>query len=38
MLEGLEDFVVIREGSRLSCQLKVTDAHEGLKIEIAPEA
>lgn len=38
MLEGLEDFVDIREGSRLSCQLKVTDAHDGLKIEIAPEA
>jgi 2Fe-2S ferredoxin len=38
MLEGLEDFVEIREGSRLSCQLTVTEAHEGLKIEIAPEA
>jgi len=38
MLEGLEDFVEIREGSRLSCQLKVTEAHDGLKIEIAPEA
>lgn len=38
MLEGLEDFVEIREGSRLSCQIKVTEAHEGLKIEIAPEA
>lgn len=38
MLEGLEDFVEIREGSRLSCQIKVTDSHDGLKIEIAPEA
>jgi len=38
MLEGLEDFVEIREGSRLSCQVKVTEAHEGLKIEVAPEA
>ena len=38
MLEGLEDFVEIREGSRLSCQINVTEAHEGLKIEIAPEA
>lgn len=38
MLEGLEDFVEIRESSRLSCQLQVTEAHEGLKIEIAPEA
>jgi len=38
MLEGLEDFVDIRDGSRLSCQLKVTEAHDRLKIEIAPEA
>jgi len=38
MLEGLEEFVEIREGSRLSCQVKVTAAHEGMKIEIAPEA
>lgn len=38
MLEGLEDFVEIRAGSRLSCQLKVTQAHDGIKIEIAPEA
>jgi len=38
MLEGLEDFVDIRNGSRLSCQLTVTEAHDRLKIEIAPEA
>jgi len=38
MLEGLEDFVEIREGSRLSCQLKVTDSHDGINIEIAPAA
>jgi len=38
MLEGLADFVEIRDGSRLSCQIKITDAHDGLKIEIAPEA
>lgn len=38
MLEGLEDFVDIREGSRLSCQIKLAEAHDGLKIEIAPEA
>jgi len=38
MLEGLADFVEIRDGSRLSCQVKITDAHEGVKIEIAPEA
>ena len=38
MLEGLADFVEIKEGSRLSCQIKVTEAHDGIKIEIAPEA
>lgn len=38
MLEGLEDFVDIREGSRLSCQLNVTEALDGKKIEVAPEA
>ena len=38
MLEGLEDFVEIREGSRLSCQIKVSAAHDGAAIEIAPEA
>lgn len=38
MLEGLEDFVEIREGSRLSCQLIVTEVHDGIEIEIAPEA
>ena len=38
MLEGLADFVEIKEGSRLSCQVKVSDAHDRIKIEIAPEA
>ncbi len=38
MLEGLADFVEVRESSRLSCQMKITEAHHGLKIEIAPEA
>ena len=38
MLQGLADFVEIKEGSRLSCQVKVTEAHDGIKIEIAPEA
>ena len=38
MLEGLEDFVEIREGSRLSCQVKVSDSHHNADIEIAPEA
>ena len=38
MLEGLADFVEIRAGSRLSCQLNVEAKHEGCTIEIAPEA
>jgi len=38
MLEGLEDFVEIKDGSRLCCQIKVTDAHDGVKLVIAPEA
>ena len=38
MLEGLEEFVDIRAGSRLSCQVKVTEAHDGINIEIAPDA
>ena len=38
MLEGLEDFVDVRDSSRLSCQIEVSAAHDGAKIEIAPEA
>lgn len=38
MLEALGEFVEIRETSRLSCQICVSDAIEGLKLEIAPEA
>lgn len=38
MLEGLEEFVDIRKGSRLSCQVKITNSHDGIEIEIAPEA
>jgi len=38
MLEALADFVEIRDGSRLCCQLSVTEAHDGAKIEIAPDA
>ena len=38
MLEGLEEFVEIRDSSRLSCQVEIMEAHEGLQIEIAPEA
>lgn len=38
MLESLGDFVEIRDGSRLSCQMKVEAKHDGCSIEIAPEA
>ena len=38
MLEGLAEYVQIRDGSRLSCQVPLTDALDGLAIEIAPEA
>ena len=38
MLESLGDFVEIRDGSRLCCQMKVEDKHDGCAIEIAPEA
>ena len=37
MLESLADFVEIKTGSRLSCQINVTDDHDGANIEIAPE-
>ena len=38
MLEGLEDFVEVKDSSRLSCQIRVSDTHDGCAIEIAPEA
>lgn len=38
MLEGLADFVEIKAGSRLSCQVNVEAKHEGCTIKIAPEA
>ena len=38
MLESLGDFVEIKDGSRLSCQVKVTTELDGASIEIAPEA
>lgn len=37
MLEGLEDFVEIRDGSRLSCQVKINDSHNEMTLEIAPD-
>jgi len=38
MLESLGDFVEIRDGSRLSCQMKIEAKHDGCSVEIAPEA
>ncbi len=37
MLEGLEEFVEIRDCSRLACQIQVSDALDGIEIEIAPQ-
>ena len=38
MLEGLEDFVEIKSNSRLCCQIQLNDAHDGIDMDIAPEA
>ncbi|MGB0908421.1 MAG: 2Fe-2S iron-sulfur cluster-binding protein [Maricaulaceae bacterium] len=38
MLEALADFVDVTDGSRLACQVKVTDAHDGVAITIIPDA
>jgi len=38
MLEGLADFVDVRPNSRLSCQMTVTDALNGVHIEIVEDA
>ena len=38
MLEGLSDFVEVKESSRLSCQITLLDIHDGAEIVIAPEA
>ena len=38
MLEALEDYVEIRDTSRLCCQVKLSDDMNGLAFEIAPEA
>lgn len=38
MLEGLEDFVDIKPNSRLCCQIILSDDHEGIDMDIAPEA
>lgn len=39
MLESLADFVEVKEpGSRLCCQVPLTDALDGIDLTIAPEA
>lgn len=37
MLESLEDFVEVTDQSRLACQIKLGDEHDGIKLEIAPQ-
>ena len=38
MLEALGDFVELRPGSRLSCQIPMSDELSGISVEIAPAA
>lgn len=38
MLESLEDVVEVRATSRLACQIPITDEHDGMQLEAAPEA
>ena len=38
MLEALGDFVELRAGSRLSCQIPMSDELSGIHVEIAPAA
>lgn len=38
MLEAVSDLVEVRPNSRLSCQILVSEALAGLKIEVAPAA
>jgi len=38
MLEGLEDFVDVKPNSRLCCQITLTQDHDGIEMDIAPEA
>ncbi|WP_028080771.1 2Fe-2S iron-sulfur cluster-binding protein [Solimonas soli] len=38
MLEALADFVPLKPGSRLSCQISLNGRLEGLEVEIAPQA
>ena len=36
MLEALEEFVELRPGSRLACQVELNQELDGLEVEIAP--
>ncbi len=36
MLEALEEYVELRPGSRLACRIEVSNALDGLELEIAP--
>ena len=36
MLEALEEFVELRPGSRLACQIEISPEFDGLEVEIAP--
>ena len=38
LLEALQDFVELRPGSRLACQIDFDDQLSGISVEIAPEA
>lgn len=38
MLEAIADLVTVREDSRLSCQISVTDAMDGMEVEVGPVA
>lgn len=37
MLEAIGDLVEVRPTSRLSCQVEISDALNGIEVEIAPE-
>ncbi|MEC9358518.1 MAG: 2Fe-2S iron-sulfur cluster-binding protein [Pseudomonadota bacterium] len=38
MLEALAEVVELRPGSRLSCQIELSEALQGLAVEVAPDA
>ena len=37
MLEGLEEFVEIKNVSRLACQIQITEQLSGINLKIAPQ-